>query len=139
MEIKIENRVKEKLAAAVLVYSEIVVREPQPLDSFIGDELEKIGKKYRVLLPPGLDFSRKLYRSFRVDPTRHRPSSEALWRRLRDRGDFPRLLPPLDLTNLLSLKFQVPYGLYDLEKIGGTSRSTRAARANAIRGSARKI
>ena len=119
MENRIENRVKEKLSAAVLVYAQIAIRDPEALDSYIHSEMERIGKEFRDRLPSGFEFSRKLYRSFRVDPTRHRPSSEALWRRLRDRGDFPRFHAAVDLTNLLSLKFQIPYGLYDLEKIVG--------------------
>jgi DNA/RNA-binding domain of Phe-tRNA-synthetase-like protein len=77
-----------------------------------------------VALPPGFAFSRRLYKSFRVDPTKHRPSSEALWRRLRDRNDFPAVNPLVDLTNLLSLKFQVCYGLYDLERVHGPVRIT---------------
>jgi DNA/RNA-binding domain of Phe-tRNA-synthetase-like protein len=119
MDIKIENRVKEKLAAAVLVYSRIEILDPEALDSRITGELERIRVEYGVAMPPGFSFSRRLYRAFHVDPTRHRPSSEALWRRLRDRGDFPRLFPAVDLTNLLSLKFQVPYGFYDRDKIRG--------------------
>jgi len=119
MENRIENRVKERLAAAVLVYSRIAVRDPEALDSRIAGELERIRVEYRIAMPPGFSFSRRLYRAFHVDPTRHRPSSEALWRRLRDRGDFPRLFPTVDLTNLLSLKFQIPYGFYDRDKIHG--------------------
>ena len=138
MENRIENRVKEKLTAAVLVYSRIEVLDPEALDSRITGDLERIRVEYGVATPPGFGFSRRLYRAFHVDPTRHRPSSEALWRRLRDRGDFPRLFPAVDLTNLLSLKFQVPYGFYDREKIRETSRSTPAARENATRGSERR-
>lgn len=119
MENRIENRVKEKLAAAVLFYAQIALLDPEAFGSWIQSEAERIGKEFRDRLPPGFEFSRRLYRSFRVDPTRHRPSSEALWRRLRDRDDFPRLFPAVDLTNLLSLKFQIPYGFYDRDKIRG--------------------
>ena len=69
--------------------------------------------------PPGYDYSRRLYRNFGVDPTRYRPSSEALWRRVRKGLDFPRLHPAVDATNLLSLQLQVPFGLYDAALIQG--------------------
>jgi DNA/RNA-binding domain of Phe-tRNA-synthetase-like protein len=60
-----------------------------------------------------------LYRELHIDPTKHRPSSEALWRRLKNKNDFPAVNPFVNLTNLLSLKFQICFGLYDLEKIKG--------------------
>ena len=69
--------------------------------------------------PLGFDFSRRLYRNFGVDPTRYRPSSESLWRRIRKGLAFPRLHPAVDATNLLSLQLQVPFGLYDAERIRG--------------------
>lgn len=69
--------------------------------------------------PPGFDFSRRLYRGFGVDPTRHRPSSESLWRRIRKGLAFPRLHPAVDATNLLSIQLQVPFGLYDAERLRG--------------------
>ena len=63
--------------------------------------------------------ARSLYRSFRIDPTRTRPSSEALLRRiLRDRP-LPRILNAVDLSNLCSLQFLLPIGLFDAAKIRG--------------------
>jgi len=72
-----------------------------------------------VSLPQGFQNSRKLYKSFRVDPTRYRPSSEALWRRVKKGEYLPEINPFVDLTNFLSLKFQIPYGLYDVDKLNG--------------------
>jgi DNA/RNA-binding domain of Phe-tRNA-synthetase-like protein len=63
--------------------------------------------------------ARALYRRFGQDPTRHRPSSEALLRRVR-RGDrFPRVNTLVDVANLVSLRLQVPVGLYDLDRVQG--------------------
>lgn len=67
----------------------------------------------------GLGHARELYRSFRIDPTHTRPSSEALLRRLLQGKLFPRILNAVDLCNLLSLEFLLPLGLYDAEKIQG--------------------
>ncbi len=71
------------------------------------------------MLPSGYQNSRKLYRSYGIDPTKYRPSSEALWRRVKKGGSLPKVNPFVDLTNFLSLKFQIPYGLYDVDKIIG--------------------
>lgn len=51
----------------------------------------------------------------RMDPTRHRPSSEALIRRYL-RGDFFRINPYVDICNFLSARLRIPLGLYDLGK-----------------------
>jgi DNA/RNA-binding domain of Phe-tRNA-synthetase-like protein len=63
--------------------------------------------------------ARALYRRFGVDPTRHRPSSEALLRRVL-RGDaLPRINSLVDVANVVSLGLQVPVGLYDLALVQG--------------------
>ena len=60
---------------------------------------------------------RAMYRRFGVDPTKTRPSSEALLRRVRKGDALPRINNVVDICNWCSLEFQVPYGLYDLSKI----------------------
>ena len=67
----------------------------------------------------GLGPARDLYRAFRIDPTRTRPSSEALLRRVLQGKPLPRISSAVDLCNLLSLQFLLPLGLYDAAKISG--------------------
>lgn len=62
---------------------------------------------------------RAMYRRFGVDPTKTRPSSEALLRRVRKGDALPRINNVVDVCNWCSLEFQVPYGLYDLLKVSG--------------------
>lgn len=63
--------------------------------------------------------ARALYRRFGVDPTRHRPSSEALLRRVRRGESLPRINSVVDVANVMSLRLQVPVGLYDLARVEG--------------------
>jgi DNA/RNA-binding domain of Phe-tRNA-synthetase-like protein len=63
--------------------------------------------------------ARELYRRFGTDPTRVRPSSEALLRRLKKGEPLPRINSLVDVANALSVQLQVPVGLYDLGKIKG--------------------
>ena len=63
--------------------------------------------------------ARALYRRFGVDPTRVRPSSEALLRRLKKGEPLPRINSLVDVANSLSVQLQVPVGLYDLGKVRG--------------------
>lgn len=63
--------------------------------------------------------ARELYRRFGIDPTRVRPSSEALLRRLKKGESLPRINSLVDVANALSVQLQVPVGLYDLGKTRG--------------------
>ena len=66
-----------------------------------------------------LDRARELYRRFGTDPTRMRPSSEALLRRVKKGDPLPRINSLVDVANALSVQLQVPVGLYDLDKVKG--------------------
>jgi len=61
----------------------------------------------------------RAYRDFMwrlgIDPTKVRPSSEALLRRVL-RGSFPRINPVVDAGNIASVETLVPIGIYDLNK-----------------------
>jgi DNA/RNA-binding domain of Phe-tRNA-synthetase-like protein len=63
--------------------------------------------------------ARALYRRFGIDPTRVRPSSEALLRRLKKGEPLPRINSLVDVANSMSVQLQVPVGLYDLGKVQG--------------------
>lgn len=62
---------------------------------------------------------RSMYKQFGVDPTRTRPSSEALLRRLRRGDGLPRVNTLVDIGNWCSVESQLPFGLYDLECVRG--------------------
>jgi DNA/RNA-binding domain of Phe-tRNA-synthetase-like protein len=67
----------------------------------------------------GLNPARKLYRAFGVDPTRTRPSSEALLRRVLKGQDLYRINRLVDAINWASLALLLPIGLYDLDRLEG--------------------
>lgn len=62
---------------------------------------------------------RTMYKRVGIDPTRRRPSSEALLRRVRKGDGLPRINAMVDVCNWCSLEFQLPYGLYDAARIEG--------------------
>ena len=76
----------------------------------------------------GIDAARRLYRSFGVDPTRHRPSSEALMRRARKGQELYRLNEVVDVGNWVSLEWLLPLGLYDRDRIVGDEAVVRVGR-----------
>ena len=67
--------------------------------------------------PPESQAVRAMYRRIGIDPTKTRPSSEALRRRVRKGDRLPRINSLVDICNWCSLEFQLPYGLYDLASI----------------------
>lgn len=62
---------------------------------------------------------RAMYKRVGIDPTKTRPSNEALLRRVRKGDPIPRINSLVDIINWCSLEFQLPYGLYDLSKMAG--------------------
>ena len=62
---------------------------------------------------------RTMYRRLGIDPTKTRPSSEALLRRVKKGDRLPRINTLVDICNWCSLELQLPYGLYDLTRIEG--------------------
>lgn len=62
---------------------------------------------------------RTMYKRAGIDPTKRRPSNEALLRRVRKGDPLPRINSAVDVINWCSLEFQLPYGLYDAAKIAG--------------------
>jgi DNA/RNA-binding domain of Phe-tRNA-synthetase-like protein len=62
---------------------------------------------------------RGLFKSFGTDPTKWRPSSEAMIRRiLKDKTLF-RINSLVDINNIISIRYRLPIGLYDLGKVEG--------------------
>ena len=60
---------------------------------------------------------RQMYKAIGIDPTKTRPSSEALLRRLRKGDELPRINSLVDVINWCSVESQLPFGLYDRDRI----------------------
>ena len=68
---------------------------------------------------PGVQVARDLFRQLKIDPTRHRPASEALLRRAMKEKEFYSVNNVVDICNWCALDFLLPNGVYDLNKIHG--------------------
>jgi DNA/RNA-binding domain of Phe-tRNA-synthetase-like protein len=66
---------------------------------------------------PGAAEARALYKALGLDPTKTRPSSEALLRRVLKGEALYRINTLVDAMNLCSLRAQLPFGLYDLDRV----------------------
>jgi DNA/RNA-binding domain of Phe-tRNA-synthetase-like protein len=63
---------------------------------------------------------RTMYKRVGIDPTKTRPSSEALLRRVRRGDELPRVNSLVDVVNWCSLESRLPFGLYDADRIHGS-------------------
>lgn len=71
---------------------------------------------------PGVAETRALFHQLDMDPTKTRPSSEALLRRVLQGKGLPKVNAAVDVCNLCSLEDQVPLGLYDRDLVHGSVR-----------------
>jgi DNA/RNA-binding domain of Phe-tRNA-synthetase-like protein len=62
---------------------------------------------------------RKMFREWGNDPSKYRPSSEALLRRVLKGQPFPRISNVVDIANLGAIETGFPYGCYDVARISG--------------------
>ena len=73
----------------------------------------------RITPPLETGVVRTMFKRVGLDPTKTRPSSEALLRRVRKGDALPRINSMVDVCNWCSFEFQLPYGLYDADRIEG--------------------
>lgn len=92
----------------------VVDREPR-LDALLAEAEATV----RTAPPPESAAVRSMYKRVGIDPTKTRPSNEALLRRVRKGDHLPRINSMVDCINWCSLEFQLPYGLYDAAHIEG--------------------
>lgn len=69
---------------------------------------------------PAIQATRTAYKRCGKDPSRYRPSGEALVRRLLNGHELYQINTAVDLINLASISFGYSIGGFDLDKIEGT-------------------
>jgi DNA/RNA-binding domain of Phe-tRNA-synthetase-like protein len=86
-------------------------------------ELAEVSERIRRLFPDPaaavelFQPARALYRALGLDPTKTRPSSEALARRVITGRGLYRINRVVDTCNLCSVDMALPVGLYDTEQV----------------------
>ena len=95
---------------AILWWDDATVVDHEPrLDPLLAAAEERV----RALPPEESAAVRTMYKRIGLDPTKTRPSNEALLRRVRKGQPLPRVNSLVDVINWCSVEFQLPYGLYD--------------------------
>ncbi|MFH1842252.1 MAG: phenylalanine--tRNA ligase beta subunit-related protein [bacterium] len=111
-----------RLTVGLLVADTIRITSRSELKTETETHCDRLRELYSGRQPAdiaGLQEARRLYRSTGVDPTRTRPSSEALLRRVLQGKSLHVINHAVDACNLASLSFLLPIGLYDLDRVTG--------------------
>lgn len=67
----------------------------------------------------GIKEWRALWKKFGADPNHYHSSVEALYRRIAKQNYITPMDSAVDLNNFFSLKYEIPMGIYDIDKIQG--------------------
>src|SRR3989454_1562177 len=121
--IEIESGLREVVCLGVVRADGVAVGREAP---DVWAEIERLAASLRTRYAgkapgeiPELQPARELYRRTGEDPTKLRPSSEALLRRVLGGRAVYRINALVDTCNLCSLEFLLPIGLYDTDRIEG--------------------
>lgn len=92
----------------------------------LWEEIRAFQQEYRSIYTteslkqhPAVSATREAYRRCGKEPSRYRPSSEALIRRMLQGKDLYRINTAVDLINLASIRFGYSIGGFDADKISG--------------------
>lgn len=99
-----------------------VKRDEIATKALLSSVMEKIKGKYsldNLRDDPVVRAYRDFYWRIGIDPTKQRPSSEAMLRRALRRGSIPVINNVVDAGNVASMEALVPIGLYDLDLVRG--------------------
>lgn len=127
MEFFISEEIRQRIPGfkvGFIQYDEIKVSEsPQMLKGRLRFFQESIffdleNKKTNEIA--GIHEWREVFKKIGTDPNRHRPSNDALFRRIQKQQYLQSIHSAVDLNNFFSLKYQIPLGIYDRDQIKGS-------------------
>lgn len=108
-----------------------------PYCETLWTEINALGEQYKATLTTeslkqmsGIEATRRVYRACGKDPSRYRPASEALIRRMLQGKELYQINTLVDLINLASIKFGYSIGGFDADKFVGDTLTLGVGRAN---------
>jgi DNA/RNA-binding domain of Phe-tRNA-synthetase-like protein len=121
LELSLAPQVTGRVVLGALALEGVTVKAA---DESLAEAVEAYGRELRQRYGqarsaelPGAHDARELYKALGLDPTKTRPSSEALARRVLKGEPLYRINTLVDALNLCSLRAQLPFGLDDLAQV----------------------
>jgi DNA/RNA-binding domain of Phe-tRNA-synthetase-like protein len=126
MDVQIDESIRNVIPNCRLAYvtvHDVAVRGTPPALTQEFLQLQTaVAKAYHLdILPtmPRIAAVRTMYKKLNFDPSRYRPASEALIRRVLQNKGLYYVNSAVDVNNYCSIKFLLPFGIYDLSPIQG--------------------
>lgn len=119
---KIEDSVRNRIRFSAIAFANLKVQaRNEPLIDEINAYCKTLQRQYQTTANAlkYLQPMRELYKTIGLDPTKNRPSSEALLRRVLHGKELYQINSVVDACNYCSLFFGLSIGLYDVDKISG--------------------
>ena len=122
VKVEVSPLVAEIVAPAIIVRHGVTVHAHDArLDAPLAAAAEAL--RSATGLEEAMAATRTMYKRCGIDPTKTRPSSEALLRRVRKGEPLPRVNGLVDIINWCSAETQISFGLYDLSRIAAADRA----------------
>ncbi|AEH49206.1 B3/B4 domain-containing protein [Parageobacillus thermoglucosidasius] len=126
MDIAVSEAIKQAIPEfkiGVILYNDIVVDDsPQMLKGKLQLFQESIYFDLQeTAVADILELAewRRIFKAIGTDPSKYRPSSESLYRRIQKKNFVPTIHSAADVNNFFSLYYKIPIGIYDLDKLEG--------------------
>ncbi|MFJ5622636.1 B3/4 domain-containing protein [Peribacillus loiseleuriae] len=126
MEVQIDSILHDKIPnfkAGIISYKNIVVGDsPQMVKGRLQLFQESIFfdlQDNEISDISGIKEWRQAFKTTGTNPSRYRPSVEALYRRISKQNYIQPVHSAIDLNNFFSLQYEVPIGIYNLDQIEG--------------------
>jgi DNA/RNA-binding domain of Phe-tRNA-synthetase-like protein len=107
----------------IITYHDIVISDsPQMLKGrleFYQELLQLEAETNPLNQVPEINEWRSTFKKLGTDPSRYRPSSEALLRRIYNGKKLGFIHSAADTNNFFSLQYKIPLGIYDLDALKG--------------------
>lgn len=135
MKVIVSNEIEQVCPAFVGACVEADV-ENSAFSAALWQEINALGDEYRQTLTteslkllPGIAATRQVYKACGKDPSRYRPASEALVRRMLQGKELYQIDTLVDLINLASIRFGYSIGGFDASKFVGDTLTLGVGRA----------
>ncbi|SES20347.1 B3/4 domain-containing protein [Psychrobacillus sp. OK032] len=114
-------QIEPNFKIGIIHYTKIVVSSsPQMLKGrlqLFQEQLFFEMEEKKVTEFEGIKEWRALWKKFGADPNRYRHSAEALYRRISKQNYITPIHSAVDLNNFFSIQYELPFGIYDSNKI----------------------
>lgn len=141
MDIRIDSRLKTRFpnltALELLVKGVQVKRKDDELEEVKAEIIRQVREKYSlesIKDVPTFRAYRDFYWHIGIDPTKNRPASEALTRRLLGGRGFPQINTLVDAYNIASVKTKIALAAFDANNLRGELMMTYPERGTTFQG-----